>query len=59
MAAALGHNLGVSDDGGRSWKLVSAGNSGAGRSQLKQLFPDLPDEVVIPKQADPQLLWEP
>jgi hypothetical protein len=59
VVASLGHSLGVSDDGGRTWKLVSAGNSGAGRDVLMRLFPDLPDEIVIPKQADPQLLWEP
>jgi len=43
--------LGVSDDQGKMWKFVSAGN--LSRAQLKSLFPDLPDDLKIPQQTEP------
>lgn len=40
--------LGVSGDGGKTWRFLDAD---PGRERLKQKFPDLPDSLPIPKTA--------
>jgi len=45
--------LGISQDQGKTWKFVSAGN--IGRNKLKTLFPELPDGLKILPQTDPVL----
>jgi hypothetical protein len=44
--------LGFSEDDGLTWRFVDAGNEVA-RSQLKQIFPELSAEIVIPAQEKP------
>lgn len=49
--------IGVSTDGGRSWKFVGgSGTKEADRNELKKVLPDLPDSLVLPKGHLPILL---
>jgi hypothetical protein len=48
--SSLSSVLGISQDQGKTWKFVSAGN--IGRDKLKILFPELPDGLEILPQTD-------
>ena len=48
--SSLSSVLGISQDQGKTWKFVSAGN--IGRNKLKTLFPELPDGLEILPQTD-------
>jgi hypothetical protein len=45
--------LGVSSDGGKTWVFV---DTAPGRENIKGMFPDMPDSLVIPKQEMPTLV---
>ncbi|SHE47257.1 hypothetical protein [Pedobacter caeni] len=49
--SSLTSTLGISQDQGRTWRFVSAGN--IGRDKLKILFPELPDGLEVLLQTDP------
>lgn len=51
--SSLSSVLGISQDQGKTWKFVSAGN--IGRDKLKIMFPELPDGLQILPQTDPVL----
>lgn len=51
--SSLSSILGISQDQGKTWKFVSAGN--IGRDRLKIMFPELPDGLEILPQTDPVL----
>ena len=58
IMASRSSMLGFSDDDGVTWRFVDAGNDVA-RSHLKQVFPELSDEIVIPAQEKPVVTPKP
>lgn len=45
--------VGATTDGGRTWKFVDGGAVADEPAKLKQIFPDLPADLVLPKKQLP------
>jgi hypothetical protein len=43
-----GYFIGVSADGGRSWKFVDGAGADGDRGNVKQMLPGFPDELALP-----------
>jgi hypothetical protein len=45
--------IGISNDGGKTWTFFDANPGSFTREKLKQLFPDLPEKLPLPKKEAP------
>jgi hypothetical protein len=48
-----GYLIAASADGGRNWKFIDGAGVKGDRAKLKQLLPNFPDSLALPKQEAP------
>jgi hypothetical protein len=46
--------IGVSTDGGTSWKFIDGDGVAGDRAKLRRVLPDFPDRLELPPKLDPQ-----
>jgi hypothetical protein len=54
--AFMAYLLGVSADGGRTWRFIAWGDKDLTREKIKMLIPDLPDGLTLPAPTRPILI---